>query len=42
MRGPAGTAADPSAAIPCERLQAGLAHELTLFRTMTALELGGG
>ena len=35
-------AADPSAAIPRERLQAGLAHKLTLLRTMAALELEGG
>ena len=42
MRGPADTAADPSAATPCERLQAGLAHRLTLLRTMAALELEGG
>ena len=34
--------ADPSAAIPRERLQAGLAHKLTLLRTMAALELEGG
>ena len=35
-------AADPSAAVPRERLQAGLAHKLTLLRTMAALELEGG
>ena len=35
-------AADPSAAIPRERLQAGLAHKLSLLRTMAALELEGG
>ena len=38
MRGPTGTAADPSAAVPRERLQAGLARKLTLLRTMAALE----
>lgn len=35
-------AADPGAAVPRERLQAGLAHKLTLLRTMAALELEGG
>jgi len=35
-------AADPGAAVPRERLQAGLAHKLTLLRTMAALELDGG
>ena len=35
-------AAAPSAAIARERLQAGLAHKLTLLRTMAALELEGG
>ena len=34
--------ANPGAAIARERLQAGLAHKLTLLRTMAALELDGG
>ena len=34
-------AANPSAAIARERLQAGLAHKLTLLRTMAALEVEG-
>ena len=38
----AAVAADPSAAVPRERLQAGLAHKLNLLRTMAALELEGG
>lgn len=33
-------AANPSATIPRERLRAGLAHKLTLLRTMAALEGG--